>query len=70
MQATIITGVYATSAVQCYEWLWKSLLMLTSKYGNDELTVHGEYDVMTGMQQDLKRGRPGARPPVGKSTVQ
>jgi hypothetical protein len=39
MQATNSTGVYATSAVQCYEWLWQSLHMLTSKYGNDELTV-------------------------------
>jgi hypothetical protein len=33
--------------VRCsYEWLWQSLHMLTSKYGNDELTVHGEYDVL------------------------
>jgi hypothetical protein len=57
MQATIITGVYATQVrcSQCYYWLWQSLHMLTSKYGNDELTVHGEYDVKTGMQQDLKR---------------
>jgi hypothetical protein len=47
MQATMITGVCATSAVQCIEWLWQSLHMLTSNYGNDELTVHGEYDVKT-----------------------
>jgi hypothetical protein len=33
----------------------------------DELTVHGEHDVKTWMQQDLKRERPGAPPPVGKS---
>jgi hypothetical protein len=34
----------------------------------DELTVHGEHDVVkTWMQQDLKIERPGAPPPVGKS---
>jgi hypothetical protein len=33
----------------------------------DELTVHGEHDVKTGMQQDWKRERPGASPPAGKS---
>jgi hypothetical protein len=33
----------------------------------DELTVHGEHDVKTGMQQAWKRERPGAPPPVGKS---
>jgi hypothetical protein len=33
----------------------------------DELTVHGEHDVKTWMQQDLKIERPGAPPPVGKS---
>jgi hypothetical protein len=47
MQATIITRVYATSAVQCYEWLWQSLHMLTSKYDNDELIVHGESSMLT-----------------------
>jgi hypothetical protein len=34
----------------------------------DELTVNGEYDVKTWMQQDLKREQPGVPPPVGKST--
>jgi len=32
----------------------------------DELTVHGEHDVKTWMQQDLKIEKPGAPPPVGK----
>jgi hypothetical protein len=33
----------------------------------DELTVDGEHDVKTRMQQDLKREKRGAPPPVGKS---
>jgi hypothetical protein len=33
----------------------------------DELTVNGEHDVKTWMQQDLNIEKPGAPPPVGKS---